>query len=267
MPDPLAGVREKLNRADCHLKTLHEEIGAFIDAKRDSIVDDFEHERSSYVFWLQDLEEPPLRWGVIIGEIVHNLRSALDHLVWQVIKLKRKPRGKPGYPIWCKEPEGGFCAWAYGSSNHRGPLFGASPRAIACIERTQPYHGGDCRLLLLLDRLWSADKHRFMLPRYVTINPLETLMAEYIGNHDAGPNVSIQLGSGAITERGAELVVIGLNPRGLNPKVEMKGDQPFEVTFDGDRGIVESLEEIVAFVRTSVLGTLQELFPQQRPIR
>ena len=27
-------------------------------------------------------------WGVLIGEILHNLRSALDHLIWQLVILE-----------------------------------------------------------------------------------------------------------------------------------------------------------------------------------
>ena len=112
-----------------------------------------------------------------------------------------------------------------------------------------------------LSGFWNADKHRFLLPSYTTIDPLQGLTAGYVGNCDAGGTLGIQMGSGEMTERGAELAVVQLGPTGPNPQVEMKGDPPIAVAFSGGQGIVESLEEIGVFIRTCVLSPLQELFP------
>lgn len=252
---------EKLNRTDRSLETVHDEIRRFIDAKGQSITGDFDRERSSYIFWLQDLEQPPLLWGALLGEAIHNLRSALDHLAWQLIKRNRRPKGKPGYPILCTEPHEGFAAWARGSSSHPGMLFGAGQDAIALIEGTQPYHGGDCRLLRVLDRLWSADKHRFLIPSYVMLDPAKVLTTPLIPNAEAGPTMRITVGSGEVGERGAEIVVIELTPTGSNPQVKMEGERPLDIAFSGGQGVVESIDEISRFVRGRILGPAQNLFP------
>ena len=258
--EPLAGVREKLDRADHHVNTLREEIDGFIDAKRDSIVGSFDRGRSSYIFRLQDLDEPPLRWRVIMGDVAHNQRSALDHLAWQVIRRHRTPKRKTGFPICDEEPEEGFARWAQGTTSCPGPLFGAGGDAFECIEKMQPYHGGECRLLLVLNQLWNADKHRFLLPRYICMSPLGVLAARYVSNADAGGTLGIRVGSGRVTERGMELAVVQLNPTGPNPKVEMKGRPPLAITFSGGQDVVGSFEEIGAYIRSGVLARLEPLF-------
>src|SRR5439155_6469068 len=42
------------------------------------------------------LEPPVLRWGVLIGDIVHNLASALDNLVWELAQANPHP---PPFPV------------------------------------------------------------------------------------------------------------------------------------------------------------------------
>jgi hypothetical protein len=97
----------------------------------------------------------PPEWSVVIGEIVHNFRSALDNIVWQlVIHDKGNPSARTGFPI-CRKPQD-FAA-ARGSK-----LAGVSARAIAAIEGMQPYHAAEPHLhgLYVLSELWNIDKHR-----------------------------------------------------------------------------------------------------------
>lgn len=43
---------------------------------------------------------PPVDLGIIVGDIAHNLRSSLDHLVWQlVLQNRRLPSGRNQFPI------------------------------------------------------------------------------------------------------------------------------------------------------------------------
>jgi hypothetical protein len=46
----------------------------------------------------------PLEWSVIIGEIVHNLRSALDHSIYELTCIENgNPLGKTEFPIFENE--------------------------------------------------------------------------------------------------------------------------------------------------------------------
>lgn len=259
----LAGVRAKIDRAIEHLEALHRETQAFRNSEAYAVTGKFESGRSSYVFRLHVLQRPPLRWGVMIGEIVHNLRSALDQLVWQLVKLNGRTPGKWNYfPIIGKRPQAGFAGIARGQGKRRGPLWGVSDEALACIERLQPYHGGNGRLLGVLERLWNADKHRFLVPTLTAITSAILLADRYVPNKDAGPVMEITVGRFA-DEHEAELVVTGLKPTGPDPKVEMKGEPPVDIAFSGGPGVVDALGEILYFVLTNVFAPLEDLFPEE----
>ncbi len=61
---------------------------------------DFEPETGYHVYrvtaWHSDATIR--RWGLITGDSVHNLRSALDHLVWQLACHKTGGPDLPGVP-------------------------------------------------------------------------------------------------------------------------------------------------------------------------
>jgi len=257
--DPLAGVRAKIDRATKQLEALHRDVQTFRHSDAYLITGQFEPDRSSYVFRLRILKPPPLLWGVVVGEVAHNLRSALDQLVWQLIKANgRRPRGTPTYPTLKVEPDEGFEPYALGTAKCPGPLRGVSGDALACIERTQPYHGGNGRLLTTLNKFWSVDKHRFLIPTVTAVTGAALNPDRYLLNDDAGPVKSISLGAFS-NEFEAELVVIGLRPTGPNPKVEMQGEPPIDVAFSGGPGIVDALREITYFVLLDVFAPLENL--------
>lgn len=128
--------------------------------------------------------EPVVEWGVWIGEIAHNLRSALDQLVWQLALLKTNtPARNAQFPIFSvgkttrKRSNGQLIAHFENTRNSKGRLVlgdgrqmirDLSPEHQAMIERFQPYKrggsGGHGRhnLLYLLSEINNADKHRLI---------------------------------------------------------------------------------------------------------
>jgi len=255
--DPLAGVRAKIDRATKQLEALYRDVRAFRHSDAYLITGQFEPDRSSYVFRLRILEPPPLLWGVVVGEVAHNLRSALDQLVWQLIKVNnRRPRGNPTYPTLSVEPVEGFKTYALGTAKCPGPLRGVSGEALACIERTQPYHGGNSRLLTTLNKFWSVDKHRFLIPTVTAVTGGALNPDCYTANADVGPTREFRLGS-FTSENEAELVVVGIQPVGPNPKMEMHGEPPIDVAFSGGPGIVDALREIAYFVLLDIFAPLE----------
>jgi len=261
LPDSLAGIRAKLERCEEHLKTLDREITRFLEHKPYVTTGHFNAERSSYIFRFQPIKRPPVAWGVTVGEVVHHLRSALDHLVWQLVKLNEREPGRwSSFPIYRKAPKAGFAKVAQGCGKHRGPLYGVGAEALTRIKLAQPYNGGDCRLLAVLDDIWQADKHRFLMPTFLMVSPLAHLEARYTPNADAGPVMKVGLIQGGAVEDGAELVEIGLSPTGPDPKVSMQGDLSIGIAFSGGIGVLDALEEITRFVAAGVFGPLAELF-------
>src|ERR1700742_2507819 len=85
-PHHLAGVIEKHNRSAELFEGLLNEVQRFqaADPAPYKSVGQFDMETWEWVERLKIVEEPPLRFGIILGDIVHNLRSALDQLMCRV---------------------------------------------------------------------------------------------------------------------------------------------------------------------------------------
>jgi hypothetical protein len=98
--------------------------------------------------------QPPPRLGTIIGDIVHNLRSALDVAAWQLAidhneDAARKKHWRVQFPL-AENPEA--------FKKHKAlPFFSADARRA--LERLQPYHRSN-EALGWLRELSNSDKHR-----------------------------------------------------------------------------------------------------------
>lgn len=72
----------KLDRAHEHRDALQREIESLSERNSYFLVREKRNEGREHVFRIHFLKEPDrVRWGLIFGDSVHNLRSALDHLV------------------------------------------------------------------------------------------------------------------------------------------------------------------------------------------
>ena len=134
----LEGVWAKLARAEKHHDLLEQELGDFIEQDPQPIglsIPYLDTESGWHVCLAIARQPPPPRLGVLLGDLLHNVRSALDHLVWQLVLLNGEtPRaGGRGndYPLAMSEHE-----WrtAEGSS-----LRGVAEEHRAKIQITQPY--------------------------------------------------------------------------------------------------------------------------------
>lgn len=116
---------------------------------------------SRIVFRARIEQDAMMRLGLIIGDVIHNLRSALDHAVWQLVIASGEEPGRHNmFPILRNAAE----------FQDRGlrQLRGVAPAAVAVIEQVQPYHTPSADLtsedsfLWLLDELSNHDKHRVL---------------------------------------------------------------------------------------------------------
>lgn len=93
--------------------------------------------------------------SVRTGEVLYNLRSALDHLVEQLVLANGgKPTPKNQFPICDDEGE-----WPPGRT-----LEGVSPRHEEAIKSHQPFQASDMERdpLRILRKLSNRDKHRHL---------------------------------------------------------------------------------------------------------
>lgn len=239
----------KIKRADEHLATLHEEMTAFV-ADRE-VIGQFEPDTSEYVFRVDGCP-PPLNWGITVGEFAHNLRSALDNLLWSLIQARgKRPTPSNQFPIYehvrlhkrkAKKP-----VLVPAKDEVRRLTKGVGPDDFAFIERAQPYHDGQLASrhpLALLGHLNNIDKHRFIHPAFacfvVTIHGHEipiydgiAALVEAAGgarfpttpheaNADAGEIIGWSYNTGMSGDDRTEIMRVTINPAGPDPKVEMQ---------------------------------------------
>lgn len=270
---PLAGCRHKLGWAWEHLYALESEVYSWSETTRECTTWSQFHPEANIVAVYAQVATPPLRWGVMVGNIVHNLRSALDQLVWQLVFANGEtPRaGMRGnsFPIFPNEVD--F------EAKTRYSLRGVHPTDRAKIKRLQPYERPnglepEDNPLVGIDFLWNQDKHRAM--EVLAFGLSETVEASLRAYEDVERFVEIRFIPGPI-ENNAVIAWAEVVPSGPYPKVAAEGFLPTKVAFGSGQVLIPNLTNMVqstinvvdsfgpAFGATgSAMGRAQPLAPR-----
>jgi len=154
-PKPLEGSKFKVERAKEHFQQLEANIKTFHASKPYRIVVEEESQSGDQLYRVKIKKQPPPMWATIIGDIVHNLRSALDLLVNDAVRANgNTPNRDTGFPVYKS-------ADAF-KSGFSGKVRGASTKAINVIRNLEPYKDGN-EALWHIHCLDIADKHRLIL--------------------------------------------------------------------------------------------------------
>jgi hypothetical protein len=157
MSNPLASVREKIFRAEEHLAPIKTSIEACLD--KCHVISERDPDVTTFRFTL-NLPTPDLRLSIMIGECLHNLRSALDHIVWQLVLVNTQtPIKENMFPV-CETVDG------FNRQASRQRLHGISVAAQTLIEGLQPYAAGypvHLHPLWVVNQLNNIDKHRALV--------------------------------------------------------------------------------------------------------
>lgn len=168
---PFRGARLKVMRAEHHLEEL--EIAArvlpndmaqkFVIAVKDDTI------RLTFL-----PERMPLQLSAALGDCIHNLRSAFDHVA---VAMTAPPIGS-GDPDKASLPTGADKE-DY-KRNRRDKMRGAPGRALDIIDALEPWGGGK-HLLRELHDLDVRDKHKLLVPAIAEMK-IRSLQAEYRGS-------------------------------------------------------------------------------------
>jgi len=156
MTERLRDARIKIERARMHLSSLDSEAAGFATVNPFPVVSDRDANGDT-VARVMVAGQPPPVMSAIVGDLVHNLRSALDYVAWQLVESNHgQPDTRTGYPICVAEKD--F------ESSGRAALRGAKEEAILAIRATQPFIAAapEAHPLEVLRRLDNHDKHRLL---------------------------------------------------------------------------------------------------------
>jgi hypothetical protein len=167
-----SSIRAKTLWANEHAKVIFHEIGTWMNSTPYEGVPTVNAEHTHYGVIHHVLIEPKLeRWALMTGDCFHNLRSALDHLVYAI-----------AIHITGKNPPPRKRDWAFPIAKNHVAFLEKRDRIdpknlLGCdvwglIERVQPYHRRHQELpplLTLLESFDNTDKHRLLQLAYGTI--------------------------------------------------------------------------------------------------
>jgi hypothetical protein len=159
----LALIRLKIERAKEHLRDLHLCLKTFLDSNPYEVDTQRDPQTRQLIYYLVRVRDVPPRASLFAGDTIQNLRSALDHLAYQLYLLG--PGGHTGgvgsriyFPI------------ADDSAKYKieapRKIKGMRPDAIKAIDAIEPYKGGHTDksdTLWRLEKMNNIDKHRLLI--------------------------------------------------------------------------------------------------------
>jgi hypothetical protein len=175
--------RLKLERAEEHLLDLHAGIARYADKHAYEAVRQVGgkcHQHADcWRYHLRITEQPDPWLAILAGDVIHNLRSSLDHIA--VAIAPRSRRYNASFPI-CKVDPWERQGRRYLHHIERRRSFntavkGMADEAVAAIKDLQPYRQGveaSIHIFAQLSRLENADKHRELIPYAAGLNDVTT---------------------------------------------------------------------------------------------
>ena len=265
---PLGGCIARLERAGEHFDLLQNEIeqryaaGKHAFVKFEGAIDSTD--RRWFRWYVASYEEPPPRWSTIVGDIVHNLRSVLDLLVFELAFLDTGGKAdRQSFPV-CQTR----AAWTNALNSNSG-VKGLNRRHQHMLYQLQPcYRRRDIASdkararrvpnpFADLTNLWNTDKHR-LLPLLL----LHPIRIDYLIGDTPDCRVIDQKINRTIYGRpwaiNDELVRHHIETLGPNPRVEMGFAVEAEVGLVDGIPIRERLARSARAVSAVVQGFMPE---------
>ncbi len=219
--------------------------------------------RVGYAVRARLAESPNPFWGVIAGEIIYNLRCALDYLIYQAaIELSRKDPPPGADQLYF--PIVGKASQLRSSPRNRAIMAAIGPRGRALVRRVQPYAHRKDKTLRLLQAFSNHDKHRA-----AAVTTRAVLSGRIVFTNDSRIGITgVRTRRGPV-EDGAEIgsfTATFMGPPGMNMQVsaQFAYNEVFESPPElRGKPVMRTLETIRLFVER----TLREANPlfAQRP--
>jgi hypothetical protein len=268
-PRALAGIERKIARADEHFRRLHAEMSAW-DARRPwRLVPEIHDKGRKHFHRLRFLEPVPIDWAVILGEAIHDLRSALDQAIyWLTVDWTGSELPLSSFPVY-RRRSNFYQRTKKGIWSSSGGMYkirGIGPGPQAFVEALQPYpqryRRFYCRDLRTVHDLWNQDKHRLVHLWGLRFREPQLRLSKYIAAESA-----IQIDRRILQDRA---IVLKILCRAPNLDVQVKGEIGADLAFySGKRtsgGTNESLWDIASTIADIARKLTNTIGRQGEPI-
>jgi hypothetical protein len=152
----LEGAYLRCKRVKAHIDELERELDEYEAQERSAVFAEINSEtKITSIGFTRAAAPPPKNTNILIGEVIYNLRAALDYMVYEMaIFDSGQPQEHTQFPIVTDSKN--F------SPEAKKSLKGISLQHIAEIEVLQPFSG--CNWTAELRDLSNPDKHRHLVP-------------------------------------------------------------------------------------------------------
>jgi hypothetical protein len=250
---PLQGVRIKIDRAKKHLADLVSEFGTFGKEDPYPVVREIEPDSGDEVYRVRIKRYIPPEWAGSIGDVIHCLRSAYDHLAVALVVANGKDSktaiAETEFPVSSSK-----------EAFHTKKVSRASDEAIRAIERLEPYKGGKGHAIWQIHKLDILDKHRVLIPVGMSYRgPIIGMRMDVPWSDKPVEFPSFQINAAEKVfplEDGTELLRVRAAARNT-PNVKNNYQFPFEIAFDEGQvrpgePVGPALKEFIDFTENTV---------------
>ncbi len=163
-----ASARVKAERAHKYLDELEIEVAAFLQSNPCKITTRLDPKTQELAYYAASVTEFPPSKVAVAADLLQNLRSALDYLVYElVVNAGHSPTRNTGFPI--------FGSLAIYKAQASEKVRGVCQEAIDVIDSLKPYKDGN-NDLWCLSALNNVGKHRLLrtvalVHRFDTVTP------------------------------------------------------------------------------------------------
>lgn len=269
---PTRGYKLKIERARHHLDDLNAHTLKWFNGDHHKVI----HERhpdgpSNYQVRVEIEDLPTNPFSLLIGDVLHNLRSGLDHLVYALADAHTTTIGSPKdftdksqFPIVTDEDRKGTggCGERFFKKECLRQIGSIDAAAQTIIKGLQPYHrGNDFRShpLWQLSELSNIDKHRLLHPVVYAFDGM-VIRRDELRNIELHGEFSVSQGP---VKNNKIVARYGASP--IDPKEAMNMDfNPIlGIAFSGDtpsvphQEVVIVLNDILEYINIDVLPSLE----------
>ena len=218
----LSGAWAKLKRAKTHIDAFHSSVEAKLGPHpiHYGLGRKFKPDQSVVAFYIDRLVEIDDCWGLIIGDAIHNLRGALDHLTWQ-LAIRHCNGVEP--------KDANSIQFPFETDRTKWPRKFIDAADSAKLEDLQPFNNdpvttamGLPHPFVMLKTLSNGDKHRTI--EVTTHHPANYVIPKLILRdcEFRGENIGLTAFAGT-PKLGDEVFRVPVIATGSNPDVELEG--------------------------------------------
>lgn len=156
----LATIQVKIDRAKLRFAEVSQLNASFFSARPFRVEHKRDVDSKRLIYFLSTAPAAPIPLMVTAGEVLHSLRSALDHLAYHLVQVgtgNPGPHPRAQFPMFDS-----FAKYMDDRRAKKSRLSGMRQAALAEFDALRPYAGGR-DILWRLDKLNNIDKHRVLL--------------------------------------------------------------------------------------------------------